>query len=425
MPQNILLAVTGMSPQVITETLYAINKNSLDWPDRIEVVTTRLGKEKVKEGLLDKGFLQQLCQDYNRPLPQFSEETIHVVPNAQGEPVDDARTLEDHEALADFITQTVCELTADSDREAPNRLHASLAGGRKTMTFYLGYAMSLFGRLSDRLSHVLVSQPFEGLPDFYYPTPTSNKLMNREGEELDARDAEVVLADIPFIRHREYLPKAFKHLRNGLKFRNLIELINMGAESETIRVVLDDDTNSLRIRSKGAQYAATVQLSMADYAFYRMLIRLNQSGEKRVLRPSDDNLDEELAYSYLAEVFDLLDVPFSSRKTLTQLVDIFAEADSEAKKAFAVTTRTMFTLKAGMKAHFLSQRVNQISSDLAAALPDRLHSLLVPRQLQLGFQKMSEEDLKADNVSGVKGGGYMTMLDASQFDVPALGNADL
>lgn len=424
MTQNILLAVTGMSPQVITETLYAIQKNNLDWPDRIEVVTTRLGKNKVMEGLLERGFLKQLCQDYGRPLPLFSEEQIHMVPDADGEPVDDARTLEDHEALADFITKTVCELTADDGREAPNHLHASLAGGRKTMTFYLGYAMSLFGRLNDRLSHVLVSQPFEGLQDFYYPTPESKKLVNREGLELDARDAEVVLADIPFVRHREYLPKAFKHLRDGLKFRNLIDLINMGAEPEALRVALDDDNNSLKIRRNGYDYIATVPMGLADYAFYRMLIRLNQSGEKRVIRPPGESPDEELAYDYMAEVFDLLDVPFSSRKTLSQLVDLFAEADSEGAKAFDVTTRTMSSLSVGMKGHFLSQRANQISADLAAALPDRLHSLLVPRQLQLGFRKITEDELKADNVTAVKGGGYMTMLDAGQFEIPPLGHPD-
>lgn len=37
------------------------------------------------------------------------------------------------------------------------------------MGFFVGYALSLFGRAQDRLSHVLVSDPFESLTDFYYP----------------------------------------------------------------------------------------------------------------------------------------------------------------------------------------------------------------------------------------------------------------
>jgi CRISPR-associated protein (TIGR02584 family) len=34
-------------------------------------------------------------------------------------------------------------------------LHVSIAGERKTMGFYVGYALSLFGRTQGRLSHVL------------------------------------------------------------------------------------------------------------------------------------------------------------------------------------------------------------------------------------------------------------------------------
>jgi CRISPR-associated protein (TIGR02584 family) len=48
-------------------------------------------------------------------------------------------------------------------------LHVSIAGGRKSMGFFAGYAFSLFGRTQDRLSHVLVNDPFESFPDFYFP----------------------------------------------------------------------------------------------------------------------------------------------------------------------------------------------------------------------------------------------------------------
>jgi CRISPR-associated protein (TIGR02584 family) len=64
----------------------------------------------------------------------------------------------------------VRELTADPDCA----IHASIAGGRKTMGFYLGYALSLFGRPQDRLSHVLVSSPFESNQNFFYPLPCRN-----------------------------------------------------------------------------------------------------------------------------------------------------------------------------------------------------------------------------------------------------------
>ena len=41
------------------------------------------------------------------------------------------------------------------------------------MGYYLGYALSLFGRSQDRLSHVLVSDGYEGHPEFYYPSKNS------------------------------------------------------------------------------------------------------------------------------------------------------------------------------------------------------------------------------------------------------------
>ena len=49
--KNILLAVTGLNPQVITETLYALHQNNR-YVDAIHVITTRDGKEKIYAELL-------------------------------------------------------------------------------------------------------------------------------------------------------------------------------------------------------------------------------------------------------------------------------------------------------------------------------------------------------------------------------------
>ncbi|MBW2021016.1 MAG: TIGR02584 family CRISPR-associated protein, partial [Deltaproteobacteria bacterium] len=44
--KNILLAVTGLSPQVITETLFALHQQNRT-VDAIHIITTRQGKEKI------------------------------------------------------------------------------------------------------------------------------------------------------------------------------------------------------------------------------------------------------------------------------------------------------------------------------------------------------------------------------------------
>ncbi|HNJ44385.1 MAG TPA: CRISPR-associated ring nuclease, partial [Acidobacteriota bacterium] len=71
-------------------------------------------------------------------------------------------------------------------------------------------AMQLFGRVQDRLSHVLVSEDFETHPDFYYlpSQPKELEITDRFGtviKRVSTQDARIYLADIPFIRLRGLL----------------------------------------------------------------------------------------------------------------------------------------------------------------------------------------------------------------------------
>ena len=52
--RRILLAVSGMSPQIITETLYCLHSEGRD-VSAIHITTTRLGKALLQSGLLDSG----------------------------------------------------------------------------------------------------------------------------------------------------------------------------------------------------------------------------------------------------------------------------------------------------------------------------------------------------------------------------------
>lgn len=66
----------------------------------------------------------------------------------------------------------------------------------------------------DKLYHVLVTPEFESNPDFYYK-PKKNKILDKEGEKLHTKDAEIFLAELPFIRLRDKIPldgKSFKEL---------------------------------------------------------------------------------------------------------------------------------------------------------------------------------------------------------------------
>jgi CRISPR-associated protein (TIGR02584 family) len=230
---KILILVSGMSPQIITETLYALCVQSIPaWiPDEIHLITTGHGRDNAVLQLLeDKRRFHQFLQDYNITKPiLFDESTIHLIKDNQKNELADLRTPEDNEAAADTITSVIRGFARNSQAE----LHVSLAGGRKTMGFYAGYALSLFGRPQDCLSHILVSEHYESNSEFYYPTPYRKEITHRDGRSLDARQAKVWLARIPFVRLRGGLPESLLTGNHG--FSETVELARRATERVTMR----------------------------------------------------------------------------------------------------------------------------------------------------------------------------------------------
>lgn len=114
----------------------------------------------------------------------------------------------------------ICDIVRELTREEQNaRLHASVAGGRKTMGLYLLGAMQLFARADDAMSHVLVNPAVENrAADFYYKTPQPKTLHDRagnvlkrdDGTDLTTEDGEIYLADIPFIRLSKIIQERFE-----------------------------------------------------------------------------------------------------------------------------------------------------------------------------------------------------------------------
>lgn len=211
-PRRILLCVTGLSPQIITETLYAlaIDCQPAFVPTEVHLLTTVEGARLAQASLLhsDGGQYLALFADWPQIAPpRLDSNTIHIIDGPDGLPLADIRTPEENVAAADTIASVVRHLTRDPECA----VHVSIAGGRKTMGFYLGYALSLYARPQDRLSHVLVSAPFESHPNFFYPPRQPRRLTTRDGRHIDTADAKVTLAEIPFVRLRHGLPEALLH----------------------------------------------------------------------------------------------------------------------------------------------------------------------------------------------------------------------
>jgi CRISPR-associated protein (TIGR02584 family) len=211
--RKILLAVAGTTPQILTETIYALSQAKPPFvPSEVHVVTTSEGAHRIRLQLLDEnsGKFHALCRDYKLRDIEFTASHIQVLTDSQGNPLQDIVSPQDNEQAADQIVAWLRGFTQDADCA----IHACLAGGRKTMGFYLGYGLSLFGREQDRLSHVLVSPEFESHREFFYKPPKAQTLYGRSmvGAMVDERpistaDAKIWLAEIPFVRLRDGLPE--------------------------------------------------------------------------------------------------------------------------------------------------------------------------------------------------------------------------
>ncbi|MDN3398448.1 CRISPR-associated ring nuclease Csm6 [Psychrobacter sp. APC 3426] len=238
MSRNILFLVTGMTPQIITETIWALacdDSAEENWvPDEVHVLSTQDGLNQIRKRLFEDGVFTQFKRDY--PILEqvdFDPAThLHVITDQNGKPLMDLKTPEDNERSADIICEMVKSFTSIDDTS----VHVSIAGGRKTMGFYAGYALSLYGRAQDSMSHVLVQSEFEKAVNFFYPTPKEHLVSDRDSTVVgNAQEAQVWLAKIPFVRmHEAILPK--HQLRKEDSFSEVVQKINESYEDVSLEL---------------------------------------------------------------------------------------------------------------------------------------------------------------------------------------------
>ncbi len=219
--RNVLIALCGLTPQVVTETLWALGQQRpAIAPEKVWIITTQSGREACERLLFGKsGKLAAYLREYppSRTI-QCGPNTVIALKGSDGRAVDDLRTQDDNLAVADQIAAVIRELTG-----RPNvRLHCSVAGGRKTMGVLLASVLQVYGRPADRLYHVLVSPEFESQPEFFYIPKRQRLLTLPKGKRIDARKARIELAEIPYIRLRAFLPEDL--LKKSLPFTELVSL---------------------------------------------------------------------------------------------------------------------------------------------------------------------------------------------------------
>jgi CRISPR-associated protein (TIGR02584 family) len=310
-----LLAVTGMSPAILTETLWALANPAADSdpviPHRIIAVTTTEGRARLETlfqpsaqlgGLAPWDALRIALEQRGHDLSGrlrfgVTGDDIRVITAAdpasgRTRELPDIRDRADNEAAADFLLEQVRALVENPDTQ----LIASIAGGRKTMSALLYACLTLVGRETDRLTHVLVSEPFETLRDFWFPAQPGGPLEapTRSSESVpsagsvrsvpthDPAHALVELADVPFVPLRNLFERELA--RKPGTFRRLVEdcrqnLIQRAAEQ--LRLILDPVRSTLEING------FTLNLAPAEMLLTLFLARRARHGEPPYLAYKD------------------------------------------------------------------------------------------------------------------------------------------
>ena len=200
--KKVLIAVTGISPAILTETVWALAQEEMPWiPDQVVAITTRTGKAVIEELLLDGGGWDRLRAVLAKKgllvegsLAFGATDSIRVIGDGSRD-FDDISTPDESGAAADFLLGVLRQYT-----EQPNtEIVASIAGGRKTMSALMMSCISLLGRTQDRACHVLIDDAFIAKnPGFLFPK-TKN----------DQASAKVQLCEIPFVRVRGWYEKEY------------------------------------------------------------------------------------------------------------------------------------------------------------------------------------------------------------------------
>lgn len=210
----ILVSAMGTSPAVLTNMVWGLahQKHSIV-PDEIVVFITKSGKELLIQKLFDDGVWNEMRSNLKREKIEidgklvFGATSIRVIPDAEGNEIEDLRTGDDNLRAADFMLSQLRQYTEDSETE----LHVSIAGGRKTMSALLFSCMTLLGRECDKVYHVLLPQELEqgATPEFFYPEPGKTFVSNGTGKRLKARQLKTELFEVPFVRMRGWYQEKF------------------------------------------------------------------------------------------------------------------------------------------------------------------------------------------------------------------------
>lgn len=253
--KNILICVSGLTPQIVTETLFCLSVKEKIQIDEVYVLTTQRGRNVIlgkdthpatpKTSL--KNEIENLCKKYKVKKPLFAENDNHIIV-AKEEAIElpDIRTDKDNI----LFPNKVCEILRAKTSDPNSVLYCSITGGRKSMSVHLANALSIFARENDKLLHVLTKEEHE-FKGFYPST------------KAEANDLE--LSEIPFVKLRSILSAELK--RPDLLKSNFEEIVEFTQAQLKIlnpanKMILDIERRELRFGNE------SIVLQPMEFLFY-------------------------------------------------------------------------------------------------------------------------------------------------------------
>lgn len=237
--QTVLISLVGATPAVLAETVWSLaTKSDPVIPDRIIALTTAPGALQLKDKLFKDGHWERMLAELRKKGVSLDgklkfgpiADSIRVFPDlTRARELDDIRSLEDNEAIAEFFMELIRSFTENDNV----RLIVSIAGGRKTTSALLHSVMTLLGRAQDQINHILINDEWIYQKDFLYPGCTGEFVDRETGQRLSSSDARLELVEVPFVPLR-YLFKRDLERSAG----SFVELMNQ-LRTRTINV--DDD----------------------------------------------------------------------------------------------------------------------------------------------------------------------------------------
>lgn len=257
--KNILICVCGLTPQIVTETLYCLTVQRKIIIDEVYILTTVrgrnviLGRDKAAgtPKLKLKDEIVNLSRRYKIKAPLFDDNSKHIiVAKEESIELSDIRTDRQNK----LFPNKTCDFIRHKSSDPENILYCSISGGRKTMSVHMAFALNLFGREKDKLLHVLTSEENE-FKGFY---PVNKK-----------EDKQLELSEIPFIRLRSLISQTGKDddfLK--LKYSQLVELTQ-----KQLKSVSEERKLILLINEKTLKYGSDkIKLEPHEFILYYMFI---------------------------------------------------------------------------------------------------------------------------------------------------------